>query len=121
MDSFSWAPCITRWHWSQKKKDYSKALNFFNLASQGGHILAFYNLAQMHATATGVERSCRIRSWSCLRTPYLLLAEQGYEVAQSNAAFILDQKEASIIEENETYTRALLHWNRAASQGYTVC
>lgn len=51
---------------------------------------------------------------------YLLLAEQGYEVAQSNAAFILDQREATIVGENETYPRALLHWNRAASQGYTV-
>ncbi|XP_015686438.1 protein sel-1 homolog 1-like, partial [Protobothrops mucrosquamatus] len=29
-------------------------------------------------------------------------------------------EEASLIEENETYPRALLHWNRAASQGYTV-
>lgn len=27
---------------------------------------------------------------------YLLLAEQGYEVAQSNAAFILDQSKDSI-------------------------
>lgn len=27
---------------------------------------------------------------------YLLLAEQGYEVAQSNAAFILDQSEARV-------------------------
>lgn len=40
------------------KKDYKQALKYFNLASQGGHILAFYNLAQMHATGTGVMRSC---------------------------------------------------------------
>uniref|UniRef100_A0A669DB71 SEL1L adaptor subunit of SYVN1 ubiquitin ligase n=1 Tax=Oreochromis niloticus TaxID=8128 RepID=A0A669DB71_ORENI len=51
---------------------------------------------------------------------YLLLAEQGYEVAQSNVAFILDQKGARIFSENETYPRALLHWTRAAAQGYTV-
>ncbi|KAJ6661294.1 hypothetical protein lerEdw1_015431 [Lerista edwardsae] len=128
-------------------KDYKQAYKYFNLASQGGHILAFYNLAQMHATGTGVMRSCHTAvelfknvcergRWSerlmaaynsykdgdtnSAVVQYLLLAEQGYEVAQSNAAFILDQKEASIIEENETYPRALLHWNRAASQGYTV-
>ncbi|XP_028910753.1 protein sel-1 homolog 1 isoform X2 [Ornithorhynchus anatinus] len=128
------------------KRDYKQALKYFNLASQGGHILAFYNLAQMHATGTGVMRSCPTAvelfknvcergRWSerlmsayssykdgdsnAAVVQYLLLAEQGYEVAQSNAAFILDQK-ASIVGENETYPRALLHWNRAASQGYTV-
>ncbi|XP_068948465.1 protein sel-1 homolog 1 isoform X2 [Petaurus breviceps papuanus] len=128
------------------KRDYKQALKYFNLASQGGHILAFYNLAQMHATGTGVMRSCHTAvelfknvcergRWSerlmsaynsykdgdsnAAVVQYLLLAEQGYEVAQSNAAFILDQK-ASIVGENETYPRALLHWNRAASQGYTV-
>ncbi|NP_001090027.1 sSEL1L adaptor subunit of ERAD E3 ubiquitin ligase L homeolog precursor [Xenopus laevis] len=129
------------------KKDYKQALKYFNLASQGGHILAFYNLAQMHATGTGVMRSCHTAvelfknvcergRWSdrlmtaynsykngnanIAAVQYLLLAEQGYEVAQSNAAFILDQKEAAIFGENETFPRALLHWNRAASQGYTL-
>ncbi|XP_068255167.1 protein sel-1 homolog 1 isoform X2 [Nyctibius grandis] len=128
------------------KRDYKQALKYFNLASQGGHILAFYNLAQMHATGTGVMQSCHTAvelfknvcergRWSerlmtaynsykdgdsnSAVVQYLLLAEQGYEVAQSNAAFILDQK-AGIVGENETYPRALLHWNRAASQGYTV-
>ncbi|XP_069494030.1 protein sel-1 homolog 1 isoform X2 [Ambystoma mexicanum] len=133
------------------KRDYKQALKYFNLASQGGHILAFYNLAQMHATGTGVMRSCHTAvelfknvcergRWSerlmmaynnykegnanSAVVQYLLLAEQGYEVAQSNAAFILDQsvaaEEANIVGENETFPRALLHWNRAASQGYTV-
>nr|KAF6487230.1 SEL1L adaptor subunit of ERAD E3 ubiquitin ligase [Rousettus aegyptiacus] len=129
------------------KRDYKQALKYFNLASQGGHILAFYNLAQMHASGTGVMRSChnavelfknvcergrwseRLMSaynsykdgdYNAAVIQYLLLAEQGYEVAQSNAAFILDQREATIVGENETYPRALLHWNRAASQGYTV-
>lgn len=40
------------------KRDYKQALKYFNLASQAGHILAFYSLAQMHATGTGVMRSC---------------------------------------------------------------
>ncbi|XP_028295132.1 protein sel-1 homolog 1 isoform X2 [Gouania willdenowi] len=128
------------------KRDYKQALKFFNLASQSGHILAFYNLAQMHATGTGVMRSCQTAvelfknvcergRWSerlmtaygsfkegeadAALVQYLLLAEQGYEVAQSNVAFILDQR-ASLFSENETYPRALLHWTRAAAQGYTV-
>uniref|UniRef100_A0A9J7YQW8 SEL1L adaptor subunit of SYVN1 ubiquitin ligase n=1 Tax=Cyprinus carpio carpio TaxID=630221 RepID=A0A9J7YQW8_CYPCA len=128
------------------KRDYKQALKFFNLASQAGHILAFYNLAQMHATGTGVMRSCHTAvelfknvcergRWSerlmaaygsfkegdmdSALVQYLLLSEQGYEVAQSNVAFILDQSE-SIFNENETYPRALLHWTRAAAQGYTV-
>ncbi|XP_078262974.1 protein sel-1 homolog 1 [Rhinoraja longicauda] len=129
------------------KRDYKQALKYFNLASQAGHILAFYNLAQMHAVGSGVIRSCHTAvelfknvcergRWSerlmsayssykdgdtdSALVQYLLLAEQGYEVAQSNAAFILDQKEAKIFGDNETYPRALLHWNRAAAQGYTV-
>ncbi|PIO30466.1 hypothetical protein AB205_0046370 [Aquarana catesbeiana] len=104
------------------KRDYKQALKYFNLASQGGHILAFYNLAQMHATGTGVLRSCQTAvelfknvcergRWSerlmtaynsykngnanTAVVQYLLLAEQGYEVAQSNAAFILDQTDAN--------------------------
>ncbi|KAG7282092.1 hypothetical protein CRUP_023608 [Coryphaenoides rupestris] len=130
------------------KRDYKQALKFFNLASQAGHILAYYNLAQMHATGTGVMRSCHTAvelfknvcergRWSdrlmsaygsfkegevdASLVQYLLLAEQGYEVAQSNVAFILDQMEgAQVFSENETYPRALLHWTRAAAQGYTV-
>ncbi|XP_024147384.1 protein sel-1 homolog 1 isoform X1 [Oryzias melastigma] len=129
------------------KRDYKQALKFFNLASQAGHILAFFNLAQMHATGTGVMRSCHtavelfknvcergrwserlMTAYSSFRdgdaesalVQYLLLAEQGYEVAQSNVAFILEQKGANMFSENETYPRALLHWTRAAAQGYTV-
>ena len=37
--------------------DYKMAVKYFNLASQSGHILAFYNLADMHATGTGMLRS----------------------------------------------------------------
>lgn len=40
------------------RRDYKMAVKYFNLASQSGHILGFYNLAQMHATGTGVMRSC---------------------------------------------------------------
>ena len=47
-------------HFSGKgvRRDYKMAVKYFNLASQGGHVLAFYHLAQMHATGTGVLRNC---------------------------------------------------------------
>ena len=43
-------------------RDYKMALKYFQLASQSGHVLAFYNLAQMHATGTGVLRACHTAS-----------------------------------------------------------
>ncbi|XP_033096330.1 protein sel-1 homolog 1-like [Anneissia japonica] len=128
------------------KKDYKMAFKFFNLASQSGHILGFYSLAQMHASGIGIMRSChtavelyknvaeRGRVSEMLMDAhsmykngdpdsaflqYSLLAELGYEVAQSNVAYILDKGEASLFGVNETYQRALLNWQRAAAQGYT--
>lgn len=40
------------------KKDYKLANKYFSLASQSGHVLAYYNLGQMHAQGTGMLRSC---------------------------------------------------------------
>lgn len=40
------------------KKDYKLANKYFSLASQSGHVLAYYNLGQMHAQGTGMMRSC---------------------------------------------------------------
>ena len=100
------------------KKDYKMAVKYFNLAAQLGHVLGYYNLAQMHATGTGVLRSCTTatelyknvaeRGPSALifheaytaykendvekaLIKYTFLAELGYEVAQSNVAYVLDQ------------------------------
>ncbi|VDL91361.1 unnamed protein product [Schistocephalus solidus] len=99
------------------KSDYKLALKYFTLASQQGNTLAFYNLGQMHAVGMGVFRSCNTAAelfknvaergrWSQLLTSayleywsgnynvaflqYLALAELGYEVAQSNAALMLE-------------------------------
>ncbi|KAK2587376.1 hypothetical protein KPH14_003093 [Odynerus spinipes] len=129
------------------RKDYKLANKYFNLASQSGHVLAYYNLAQMHATGTGMMRSCPTAvellknvaergKWSNqLMTAhtdyregrvdeafvsYYLLAEMGYEVAQSNAAFILDKGETTILSEEEGLVRALQLWARAAAQGYSA-
>ncbi|KAB7498734.1 Protein sel-1-like protein 1 [Armadillidium nasatum] len=129
------------------RRDYKMAIKYFNLASQSGHILAFYNLAQMQASGTGMIRSCHTSVelfknvaergkwgellmeahslyWNGRHTEslatYMLLAELGYEVAQSNAAFILDRHDIDILSKEESYARALMYWGRAASQGYAV-
>lgn len=129
------------------QRDYKMAIKYYTMASQSGHVLAFYNLAQMHATGTGTVRSCQtavelfknvaergrwgenlMQAYNDYREgrinealmKYSLLAELGYEVAQSNAAFILDRGEVELFPKNETYPRALMYWNRAAAQGYSV-
>lgn len=129
------------------QRDYKLANKYFSLASQSGHVLAFYNLAQMHATGTGMQRSCatavelyknvaergkwgeRLMEAHMLhregRTDeafvvYALLAELGYEVAQSNAAFLLDRGEVSWYSGADRYVVALMYWGRAAAQGYSA-
>lgn len=39
-------------------RDFMKAYKYFNLASQSGHVLAYYNLGQMHAVGLGMMKSC---------------------------------------------------------------
>lgn len=51
---------------------------------------------------------------------YALLSELGYEVAQSNAAFLLDRGEIPMLDTQEGLIRALLYWGRAAAQGYSA-
>lgn len=128
------------------KKDYKQANKFFSLASQSGHVLAYYNLGQMHAQGTGMMRSCptaveffknvaeRGRWGEILMqahgdynnhnlneafVQYALLAELGYEVAQSNVGFMLDRHEVPLFDEPSSYVRALQYWGRAAMQGYS--
>ncbi|XP_035158733.1 protein sel-1 homolog 2 isoform X6 [Callithrix jacchus] len=125
-------------------KDYKLAFKYFYLASQSGQPLAIYYLAEMYATGRGVVRSCRTAAelykgvcelghWAekfltayfaykdgdidSSLIQYALLAEMGYEVAQSNSAFILESKKANILEKEKMYSMALLLWNRAAIQG----
>lgn len=129
------------------KRDFKQALKYFQLASQSGHILAVYNLAQMHSKGIGVLRNCRFAMalyknvaergrWAerfmdaylkfqsgavdeaAFR--YLFLAEFGYEAAQTNFAYIMDQEETRLFPQEEAYQRALLSWQRAANQDYPV-
>ncbi|GFT47981.1 protein sel-1 homolog 1 [Nephila pilipes] len=129
------------------QKDFKMAIKYYTMASQSGHVLAFYSLAQMHATGTGTVRSCStavelfknvaergrwganlMQAYSDYKEgrvnealiKYMILAELGYEVAQSNAAFLLDRGDIDVIPKNETFYRALMYWSRAAGQGYSV-
>lgn len=52
---------------------------------------------------------------------YALASELGYEVAQSNAAFLLDRGEVTLFSSrHEDLVRALQYWGRSAAQGYST-
>ncbi|KAH8311202.1 hypothetical protein KR044_004803 [Drosophila immigrans] len=130
------------------KTDYKLALKYFNLATQSGHVLAYYNLGIMHAYGMGMLRSCPAAveffknvaergRWSSrlmhaysdykqnrideAYMHYSLMAEAGYEVAQSNAAFLLDREEVHVFNDrHEDLIRAFYYWKRAAGQGYSA-
>ncbi|CAH0756604.1 unnamed protein product [Diatraea saccharalis] len=126
------------------RRDFKQANKYFSLASQSGHVLALYHLGHMHAQGLGVLRSCTTatelfknvceRGWWSSRLmlghaawrardsdsallQYLALAERGLELAQTNAAYILDNGEGSVFGEEWRHARALQLWSRAASQG----
>ncbi|XP_055617554.1 protein sel-1 homolog 1 [Toxorhynchites rutilus septentrionalis] len=130
------------------KRDFKLANKYFNLASQSGHVLAFYNLGQMHAVGLGMMRACptavelfknvaergkwseqlmaahqdyRSYRFEEAFMQYALMSELGYEVAQSNAAFLLDRGEVNLfMNRDEELIRALQFWGRAAAQGYSA-
>lgn len=100
------------------KRAYDKALHYFTLAAHQGHTLALYNLGQMHLNGLGTQQSCSVAAqflkavaergeWtSALERAhrafsrdgdsaqavllYAQLAEGGVEVAQANAAHVID-------------------------------
>lgn len=133
------------------RKAYDKALHYFTLSAHQGHTLALYNLGQMHLNGLGAPRSCPVAvqflkavaergPWGSqlerahtalqdgeLEAPlhlYAALAEGGYEVAQSNVAFLLDQhfmhrpNEPLLgMDAEQVAARAIEMYRRAAQQG----
>ena len=104
------------------RKDAQKALQFFSLAAQNGHVRALHKVGRMYAKALGVRRSCDVAAnayktvsergpWVVqlteahavyrrgdvdgARRAYARLAEAGYEVAQANAAWLVDHEALS--------------------------
>lgn len=106
-----------------------------------------YSLGEMHATGTGTSRNCELATglfknvaergiWAKMLTQaydayeedrtdaaalmYMFLGELGFEMAQNNAAYILDEThdEELIFDVNGSLGRALAQWKRSADQGF---
>ncbi|KAK3167982.1 hypothetical protein OEA41_004428 [Lepraria neglecta] len=136
--------------------DINTATRFFDLAARHGHIEAFYYLAEISNNGVGRERSCDMAtvyykivaekvesihsSFDEANRAYdegdtetalvmsMMAAEQGYESAQANVAYLLDEyksilsfdslipwkKRRSSLLRNAVL--ALIYWTRSAKQ-----
>ncbi|XP_043399951.1 protein sel-1 homolog 2 isoform X3 [Chelonia mydas] len=115
----------------------ASAFKYFTMAAEKGNAVGLWGLGILYFQGKGVPvlyRSvCELGSWSekfltayfayqdgnidSSLIQYALLAEMGYEVAQSNSAFILESEQVKILSNDQMYPLALLLWNRAAAQG----
>ena len=136
--------------------DIGAALLYFRQSAQAGHIEAFYHLAEINNYGVGQERSCamatayykavaekveilhssfdeanrayEVGDKETALILYMMAAEQGYEAAQANVAYILDEYR-SIIPLDATMPwrprrtsllknaiLALMYWTRSAKQ-----
>lgn len=136
--------------------DINTAVHFFELAARHGHIEAFYHLAEISNNGVGRDRSCgmatayykmvaekvesihssideanRAYDDGDVETAlplYMMSAEQGYESAQANVAYLLDEYKSilsldSLIPWKKRRTSllrnaflALIYWTRSAKQ-----
>ncbi|KAL8774116.1 MAG: hypothetical protein Q9209_001224 [Squamulea sp. 1 TL-2023] len=136
--------------------DVSTAIRYFDLAARHGHIEAFYHLAEISNNGIGRERSCGVATAyyklvaekaetihaafpeannaynngdaETALVIYMMAAEQGYESAQANVAYMLDdyksiismdsllpwKKQRSSLLRNTVL--ALIYWTRSAKQ-----
>ncbi|KAJ3332759.1 ERAD-associated protein [Blyttiomyces sp. JEL0837] len=140
---------------TNKADAYGKAFKLYSLAANHvpANIMALYRLGEMNVQGLGTQPNC-VSGVSYLKSVvekgdwfdgsvnrayryakagdyetalllYLFAAERGYEVAQTNAAWIIDQglydvgKSAGNLfpEGTDPYEIALVLWNRAANQG----
>ncbi|GAB2292583.1 ERAD-associated E3 ubiquitin-protein ligase component hrd3a [Dionaea muscipula] len=134
------------------KRDLKMAWRYFLMAFNAGQPKAFYQLAKMFHTGVGVKKNlpmatslyklvaergpwCSLSRWaleSYLKGDigkalllYSRMAELGYEVAQSNAAWILDKYgdrsmcmgESGFCTDAERHQRAHSLWWQASEQG----
>ncbi|KAI9766962.1 MAG: ERAD-associated protein [Candelina submexicana] len=136
--------------------DLQTAIRYFELATRHGHIEAYYHLAEMSNQGVGMGRSCGTATTyykivaekaEPIHSPFLeanlayddgdkelalidfmMAAEQGYEVSQANAAYLLDGEKSRISldrllpwsKETPSLLRnaalALVYWTRSAKQ-----
>jgi len=151
---------------NSSSKDVQKALQCFRLAAQKGHLRAYHIVGKIYARGIDVSRSCdvavgafklvaergpwivglaeahasfRAGDTTAARLTYARLAHAGYEVAQSNAAWLIGlltvlsrgaliHQSPSKLERRRSYAcgglglgacerRALALYRRAAKQG----
>ena len=136
--------------------DIATATRYFDIATRHGHIEAFYHLAEISNNGIGRDRSCGMATayyklvaekvetihssfdeankayedddMETALVTYMMAAEQGYESAQANVAYILDEyksifpldslipwkKRRSSLLRNAVL--ALIYWTRSAKQ-----
>jgi SEL1 protein len=137
--------------------DLANANHYFELAARYGNLEAFYYLAEMNLAGVGREKSCStavgfyksvaekaeplVSSWveaniayedgdhELAFLEYLGMAEQGYEKAQNNVAYMLDPQQSRLrlppwlINSKEKPKLlqnpglALIYWTRSSKQG----
>ena len=104
--------------------DYADAIKYFELAARHGNVESYYYLAEIYNSGKGRERSCGMATAyykivaeriEAIHSPfewanrayaegdvesalvgYMVAAEQGYESAQQNVAFILDDQKSRL-------------------------
>ena len=136
--------------------DISTATRFFDLAARHGHIEAYYHLAEISNNGVGRDRSCGMATAYYKMVAekvesihssfdeanrayddgdketalpiYIMAAEQGYESAQANVAYLLDEYKSitsfqfALPWKNRRSTLlrnaflALVYWTRSAKQ-----
>lgn len=136
--------------------DISTAIRYFDLAARHGHIEAFYHLAEISNNGIGRERSCGVATAyyklvaekaetihsdfteangayndgdsETALVNYMMAAEQGYESAQANVAYMLDEYHSILSLDSlmpwkkhrnsllRNTILALIYWTRSAKQ-----
>lgn len=137
-------------------KDITVASRYFEFAARYGHIEAYYYLAELIDQGIGRDRSCGLATayyknvaekaepllssfaeanqayedgdYELAFIDYLLAAEQGYEKAQANVAYMLDQQKSKLPLPSwlssapprpsllQNAALALIYWTRSAKQ-----
>jgi len=123
------------------KKEYVKARSYFEQAAIQGNTIAHFYMAKMYMEGLGVPYSCQMAlqlfktvaergPWTKILTQayeryqaseydialllYEQVAEQGYEIAQSNSALMYDKSLG--YQGNDRYERAFHQYIRSAQQ-----
>ena len=136
--------------------DTATATRYFEIAARHGHIEAFYHLAEISNNGVGRDRSCGMATayykivaekvetihssfdeankayedddMETALVAYLMAAEQGYESAQANVAYMLDEYKSILPLDLVTPWKkrrpsllrnamlALIYWTRSAKQ-----